>query len=119
MFTFSTQEYAMSERIARQMLESTVRKPTFKTAAGAIALHENVVRADTTGGAMTLTLPPVALAQGNFYSIHLVTDNGDLTIAHAGDSYSWTNIVLGDALENVLLYSDGFSWFNCGGVVVP
>ena len=81
------------------------------TSAYTMSVRDYVVRASTSGGAFTLTLPKVSEAKGRFYSI--VKRSGGataLTIAHAGDSESWSNISLASDGANAVLYSDGMMW---------
>ena len=85
-----------------------------KTAAATLAVYETRINANTTAGAMAITLPPVAMAAGNFYSIILGTDGGDLTIQDQDDSYNWDDLTCDDALDGYLLYSDGFNWWTMG-----
>jgi len=85
-----------------------------KTAAATLTVRETRVQADTTGGAFTLTLPSVVEAKGLTFSIIFLTDNGNLTIADADDSYNWTDEVFDNALDRTLLYSDGLVWWQIG-----
>jgi hypothetical protein len=81
-----------------------------KTAAATLELNENMVRADTTAGAMAITLPPVAEAAGKIFTVKLVTDGGDLTLQDQDDSENFSDFTLNDANERVTLYSTGTDW---------
>lgn len=77
--------------------------------------RDYVVRpsADGDSGAITITLPPVAVAKGRFYSI--VVRNADaantITIADNDDSECWAqDITLNGKCQRLLLYSDGLCW---------
>lgn len=73
--------------------------------------RDYVLRPDSSGGAITITLPPVAEAKGRWYSIIsrggpsvTIQDNND-------DSECWMgDIVLNGACDRCLLYSDGLAW---------
>jgi hypothetical protein len=100
------------ERFARQMREIVSGDDAFAVidAAATLTLYQQQVRADTTDGAMAITLPSVAEAKGLLFSIILETDNGDLTVQDQDDSYDWSDMVLTAIKDRVLLYSDGFVW---------
>jgi len=77
--------------------------------------RDYVVRpsADEESGAITLTLPPVAEAQGRWYSIIARDADGTntITIADKDDSECWlADIVMNGKCDRCLLYSDGLSW---------
>jgi len=91
----------------KQVLDQMV----VKTAAATLEIYETQVRANTTAGAMTITLPAVAEAKGLFFSIIFETDGGDLTIADQDDSYDFTDEVFDNALDRIMYYSDGFVWW--------
>lgn len=102
---------------ARNKQETVYDQFVVKTATATLLLTETQVRADTTGGAITLTLPSVAEAKGLAFSFILETDGGtDLTIADADDSYNWTDLVCDDALDGFLVYSDGFVWWQLAAI---
>jgi hypothetical protein len=75
--------------------------------------YDYIVR-PSASAAITITLPPVAEAKGRFYSIlaRAATQAFTVTIAHKSDSEGWSNIVLRNEGQSVLLYSDGLKWFN-------
>lgn len=87
-----------------------------KDAAATLSVYETQIRADTTDGAMPITLPPVAEAKGRTYSIILETDGGDLTIQDNDDSYNWSDLTCDDALDGFLLYSDGHVWWQLAAI---
>ena len=73
----------MNDRINRMNREVAGGDDKFavKTAAATLALYEQQIRYDTTAGAMSVTLPPVAEAKGLEFSIILETDGGPVLIA--------------------------------------
>ena len=91
-------------------------KRVTKDAAATLTVYEQVVFADTTDGAMAITLPPVSEAVGKMYSIKLITDGGNLTVQDQDDSYDWSgqggDFTLTAATDCVLLFSDGHAWYN-------
>jgi hypothetical protein len=89
-----------------------------KTAHYELKPYEHRVLVDSTSGAITITLPPVALAAGKFYSIICITYGSEVTIADNDDSYSWSDegSSIDAAGDGALYYSDGFTWFNIGTI---
>jgi len=84
-----------------------------------MSTRDYVVRpsADGDSGPYTITLPPVSLAKGRFYSI--VCRNADatnvITITDNEDSECWLgDIEMDGKCDCVLLYSDGMKWFAFG-----
>ena len=82
--------------------------------------RDYVVRpsADGDSGPIIITLPPVADAQGRFYSI--IVRNADavntVTVADKDDSECWPgDIVLDGKCDRLLMYSDGLAWIALGG----
>lgn len=104
----------MSEK--SRLMSGQVKEPNQVeeiTESTTLEVYEQVALVDSTGGALTLTLPPVTEAKGRFYSILFITDNGDLTVADQDDSYDWNDLTVDDAGECLLLYSDGQKWHIC------
>ena len=106
----------MDERQARMNNEQVISKFAAKTASATLTLDENRVEVDSTAGAMTITLPPVAEAKGLEFAIILVTDGGDLTIQDQDDSYNWSDLTCDDALDGFLLKSDGKTWWQLAAI---
>jgi len=102
------------DRYNRQMVEITSgdKKFAVKTAACTLGIYEQVIRANTTTAAFTITLPNVVEAKGMIFSIFLETDGGDLTIQDQDESYDWTDLTCDDALDGYLLMSDGYVWWT-------
>ena len=63
---------------------------------------------------ITIYLPPVVDAKGKLYSIYLVTRNSKIhTIDdYKDDSEGYVALTLDADDERVLMYSDGFAWYN-------
>lgn len=104
----------MGER-RRDRLHSEMNSPSDNfvvvTAASTLTVRQTTVQGDTTSGAMTTTLPPVAEARGKIFSFYFLTDNSaDWTITDYGDETKFTDIVLDDAGDTALVYSDGSFW---------
>jgi len=93
--------------------ESVADKFVSKTANATLNVYETLVYADSTAGAFTITLPPVAEAKGVMFSIYMTVDNGDVTIADQDDSQGWDgDYTLNDVDDGFLFYSDGVGWWN-------
>jgi len=86
-------------------------KVAFVTGAHPMSIRDYVVRADSTNGAFSLTLPPVTEAMGRIYAIHLSVWGGDVTIQDQGDSEDWTDMIMGVDNDGAVLYSDGRKWW--------
>ena len=81
--------------------------------------------ADGDSGPIVITLPPVSMAKGRWYSI--IVRNADaintVTVRDfygpggAGDSECWVgDIVMNGKCDRLLLYSDGLAWIPTGDV---
>ena len=70
-----------------------------------------LIDTETAAGTFTCYLPPVGEAKGKFYSINLVADDGNVTIADQDDSYDWSDLTMATAVDGVLLFSDGMKWW--------
>jgi hypothetical protein len=86
-------------------------KVAFVTGAYPMSIRDYVVRADSTDGAFSLTLPPVTEAMGRIYAIHLSVWGGDVTIQDHDDSEDWTDMIMGVDNDGAVLYSDGRKWW--------
>jgi hypothetical protein len=84
-------------------------------AAATLKPYEKFVEVDTTAGAFTLKMPPVAECAGKTYSIMITggaTTACTLAPYASGDSYDWTGDFTIDAsLDRILLFSDGRKWW--------
>lgn len=99
-------------RMAR-LLDSVVEQSlAHKVAAATLAVYETQVTVDSTVGALAVTLPAVAAARGNTYSVTLLVDGGNVTVQDQDDSYGWSDITLADVGDAVLVYSDGLNWWT-------
>ena len=87
-------------------------KYAFIDEATTLTVGQQCCEADTTDGAMAVTLPNVEEAAGKIFSISLITDGGDLTIQDQDESRDWTDLTLDTANDFALLYSDGRKWFK-------
>jgi len=83
-------------------------------ASAVMGVSDNVLHVTGFAGAVTVTLPHVAQAAGQFYAIKILDDSSvnAITISDQGDSRSWTDLSNSDAAGgSVLLFSDGEQWF--------
>ena len=92
----------------------------FPEAAKTLEIHEQHVRASTTGAAFVITLPAPETNPGMMYHIWMVARSGtdDITITGGNEG---TDIVLNLAGENVVLLSTGVTYVGvyANGPVVP
>jgi len=67
---------------------------------------------------MIIVLPPVAEAKGRFYSIVVRAADAvnTVTVSDRDDSECWTDIVLNNKCDRLLLYSDGLFWHPLAAV---
>lgn len=88
------------------------------TTTATLKVNEQTVIADTTGGAFTLTLPPVAEAIGKIYSFRIGAGTNAMTLAFTGDAASLANLTSMDAVaDRAVYYSDGFCWIQLGATI--
>ena len=74
--------------------------------------RDYVVRPSAATAPVVLVLPPVAEANGRFYSI-VVRDADQantITVTDRDDSECWADIVLNSKCDRLLMYSDGLFW---------
>lgn len=95
-----------------QHYREVVDKYVDPTTSYQMTTRDYVVRPNSTDGAMTITLPPVAECAGRWYSILVRTAVGAITVKDNDDSECWPgDIVLTTACDRLLLYSDGLTWY--------
>jgi len=87
----------------------------FITASETISPTDQVNHVDLTDGAVAITLPPVALCAGKFYSFyHEVAASTAMTfVTNNNDAYNTTAVEalsLEDVGDYVIFFCDGFSW---------
>lgn len=91
------------------------------TAATTLRPEQTMVRvtSNTTYPSWTLTLPPVAKAQGRLFSIIATIANAQaVTVTSQGDSDSFPgDFTLDTDNDRVLLYSDGEIWWVVSNVI--
>jgi hypothetical protein len=77
-----------------------------------------VVRPSALTAPMIIVLPPVAEAKGRFYSIVVRAADAvnTVTVSDRDDSECWTDIVLNNKCDRLLLYSDGLFWHPLAAV---
>jgi hypothetical protein len=94
--------------------DTVVEKTTFVTDDYSMSVRDYVVRADSTGGAFTITLPSVSEAAGRIYTFLFLTDSGDVTIQDQDESEDWSDLTMtaaGQDPDGAVLYSDGRKWW--------
>ena len=105
----------MEQRLARQQREVIVNRTKFKTTTYQMLEGDAVVNCNTTGGAYTVTLPPVSLAAGKIYSVKYASGAGGAVTVESksddklSDDVPATLTAIGDG---ILLYSDGQTWWG-------
>lgn len=103
----------MPSRIHRINQESpSSRQIVPKTAAYQMVPRDTLVKVDPTGGAFTVTLPPVVLCAGSMYAIKQLASTNSVTVVDDGDANFAVSVVLNTATEAVIFYSDGEQWYN-------
>ncbi len=84
-----------------------------KTASYTMKPYDFTVKGDISSGSITITLPPVVEARGKIYTLWCIdADSNDMTITDYGDATLWTDIVLGDDNDYLVLFSNGERWFE-------
>jgi hypothetical protein len=80
--------------------------------------YDFVLRPNSSAGAFTITLPPVAEARGRWYSILVRTAGNNITVADKDDSECWPgDITLDTKCDRLLLFSDGLTWLSFLGTL--
>ena len=101
------------ERYGEQHGMAVVDKYHDPTADYSMTTRDYVVRPSTSAAAITITLPPVALAKGRTYTVvaRAASSAFPITIQDNSDSEGWGyNVVLSSAGESKTFYSDGLKW---------
>ena len=108
------------EKNSEQQYREVVDKYVNPVTSYQMTTRDYVVRPKVAAAAITITLPPVAEAVGRFYTIlaRAASRTYPITITSGGDAESWGNIILYEAGEKALLYSDGLAWYNLSGGAV-
>jgi len=95
---------------------SQLASPKYKEVIKAYTMTpiDQVVRAtaNTASGSYIITLPPVALAKGKWYSVlaHIANSTA-VTVTHHADSEQWDgDLTLDTDGDRALLFSDGMCW---------
>lgn len=76
-----------------------------------LKVYQTVVEIVVAAETITVTLPSVAEAYGQIYTIFVnITNGGTVTVQDQDESYEWSNIVLNADNEHVALYSNSRRW---------
>jgi len=78
----------------------------------AMEIEDMVVHGYITTGTKTITLPSVKEARGKVYTIWAMDGTGTFTVTDLADDAGLTDITLNATGEHVVLYSDGFHWYE-------
>jgi len=102
----------MESRIDKEQRE--IVRDTFEaiTSATTLDVYDLVAHVNSSGGAVTVTLPAVEKARGKIYSITAETVGNNITITDAGDDTIFTDITLNTADDFAVLFSNGTRWFE-------
>ncbi|MHA1288243.1 MAG: hypothetical protein ACTSPB_12640 [Candidatus Thorarchaeota archaeon] len=107
----------MLESIQKMIDDGLVKdKFAVKTADCTMTIRDRVVSASATTATVTLSLPPVSLAEGKIFTIFTTDANATypVKIQNLDDSKNWSSqggdISLTGPNDFVVLYSDGISW---------
>lgn len=84
-----------------------------KTANYRMQVRDSVVKTDSTNGAFTVTLPPVAEAAGGTHIIKNIAGTNLVTVVDDGDAAIAVlqNSVLVTTTAALIYYSDGERWY--------
>ena len=79
-----------------------------------MAPYDTQIIIESSSQVITIYLPPVIDAKGKIYSIFLVDRNSKTHVVddYKDDSEGFVGITLDADDERVLMYSDGFAWWN-------
>jgi hypothetical protein len=86
-----------------------------KTADFTMNLRDKLVYLDSASHAIAVTLPPVAEAQGMFFTLYATAVTEAITFV-AADSIDWATVepTFNGADDGCVLYSDGRHWWVFG-----
>jgi len=100
------------------LLYDTLKKLSFATKTAAYtAGREKVILVNTSGGSLTVTLPPASDNEGNFFYIKDI-DSGVNTVTIDGNGAETIDgaatLVLAAARGTALIFCDGSQWHRLG-----
>ena len=102
----------VAPRNARTVVTSSATVTTYQMKVSDLIVHVVCVGAN----AMAITLPSVAEACGNIYTIKFVTDGGAaVTVADKDNDAGYSTVTMSDATDFQVLYSDGCYWYLLAG----
>jgi len=78
----------------------------------AMEVEDMVVHYYLTTGTATCVLPSVKEARGKIYTIWAMDGTGTITVTDLANDAGLTDITLDATGEHVVLYSDGFHWYE-------
>ena len=99
------------DRVQREQLRD--EKFVTKLVTATLKPYELFVNIDSSAGAMTITMAPVAEMRGKFVTLYVTAVTGGITIA-AGDSVDFSAPTFNGADDGCVFYSDGIHWWNLG-----
>lgn len=103
--------------ILRDVVEAQIyaqqNQPQYVSSAYSMKVHDYAVISDTSGGAFTITLPPVAEAKGKSYMISFGgSGTTTLTIQDLAGDAGYSDQTLNNLNEQLFLYSNGERWIE-------
>lgn len=99
----------------RREVSRVIDKVNGITASDTLESFEQIALVDTTSGAVTVTLPPVADARGKDYYIKDVgvyAGSNNITIEDNNDDAGLTDITIATNSGYAVMLSDGRNWFT-------
>lgn len=94
-----------------RLIGSSSPQNVVKTASATLEVHEQYVTCDSTAGVMTITMPRAEDAAGLHFTVTLVVDNGNVTIAFPAASGQDPGDGTLTAVDDYMsLYSSGERW---------
>jgi len=99
----------------RRELSRVVDKVNGITADDTLEGYEQIALVDTTSVAVTVTLPPVAIARGKRYNIYDVGGNGNsnnITVEDNANDAGMTDITIAKDNGSCIVESDGRFWYT-------
>jgi hypothetical protein len=103
----------MLSRYERHMLDKWADYSPIHRESFTMMKHDTLVKADSSKGPFTITLPPAAECEGMMYVVKMMTTDeyNEVTISAGKGAENWgSDLVLINYGDAVILVSDGEQW---------
>lgn len=98
-----------------EVVRRLLRRPMTTTASITLKAIDNIVLVDATGGAITITLPPVAQHSSRVYTVKKIDASGNAVTVDGNGAETIDGAltaVLAAQWDSVMIVSNGTAWFK-------